>query len=335
MGGCLSSDSSDDRDEDTINKWEKNEETEEGQDYLLRLFSQHMKSEKCRHVITIAGAGISTSARAILDDHETDNDLYATLIKNHPELIHPEEIFSRLSFKENPKLVFHVAREFFLEHSKGEEWGFQPTPSHHFIKQLSEKGLLLRHYTLNIDGLERKAGIPDKQLVEAHGTFDRAHCISEKCQEVYSGSWIQELLKNSIVPTCTNCNSLVKPDIVFFGDSLPGRFYENVEEDFEKCDTLIVMGTCLREHTIATLVNRVKETCPILWLNISNPPVGFTIKWKFLQKVGKNEFNGSNCKVFWKGSSDDGCTKLNLLMGWQTQPNNSESTKEEQPILYL
>ena len=108
MGSCLSSDTSNEKDEDIINKWEPNEETEEGQDYLLRLFSQHMKSEKCKHVITIGGAGISTSARAILDDHgdETDNDLYATLIKNHPELIHPEEIFSRLSFKENPKLVF-------------------------------------------------------------------------------------------------------------------------------------------------------------------------------------------------------------------------------------
>lgn len=36
---------------------------------------------------------------------------------------------------------------------------YQPTPTHHFIKLLADRGLLLRCYTQNIDGLERIAGV--------------------------------------------------------------------------------------------------------------------------------------------------------------------------------
>ena len=43
------------------------------------------------------------------------------------------------------------------------------------------QGLLLRHYTQNIDTLERAAGIDPELLVEAHGTFATAHCIG-KCR---------------------------------------------------------------------------------------------------------------------------------------------------------
>jgi len=48
---------------------------------------------------------------------------------------------------------------------------FDPTPSHHFIKLLQDKGRLLRHYTQNIDTLERVAGLNADKLVEAHGSF--------------------------------------------------------------------------------------------------------------------------------------------------------------------
>ena len=48
---------------------------------------------------------------------------------------------------------------------------FLPSPTHFFIKLLENKGILLRHYTQNIDGLERIAGVNPDSLVEAHGWF--------------------------------------------------------------------------------------------------------------------------------------------------------------------
>ena len=53
---------------------------------------------------------------------------------------------------------------------------YKPTYAHCFIR-LYEKGLLLRVYSQNIDGLERVAGIPENLLVEAHGSFSSASCV--------------------------------------------------------------------------------------------------------------------------------------------------------------
>lgn len=54
---------------------------------------------------------------------------------------------------------------------------FEPTPTHHFIRLLHDKGLLVRCYTQNIDSLESAAGLPADKLVAAHGNFDSACCI--------------------------------------------------------------------------------------------------------------------------------------------------------------
>jgi NAD-dependent SIR2 family protein deacetylase len=46
---------------------------------------------------------------------------------------------------------------------------------------------------------------------------------------------------------CTqDCGGVVKPDITFFGESLPERFFTSADRDFPMCDLLIVMGTSLK-----------------------------------------------------------------------------------------
>lgn len=49
---------------------------------------------------------------------------------------------------------------------------YLPTPTHHFLHLLHRKGLLLRVFTQNIDGLEQQAGLPADMVVPAHGSFD-------------------------------------------------------------------------------------------------------------------------------------------------------------------
>jgi NAD-dependent SIR2 family protein deacetylase len=50
------------------------------------------------------------------------------------------------------------------------------------------------------------------------------------------------------------CGGLVKPDIVFFGESLPQRFFQLVSQDFSRADLLIVMGTSLVVQPFASLI---------------------------------------------------------------------------------
>jgi len=135
---------------------------------------QYIKDGRAKKIITMAGAGISTSA-GIPDFRTPGTGLYDNLQKyNLPE---PTAVFDIRFFRHNPQPFFLLARELY-------PGKFSPTPCHFFIRLLQEKGLLLRHYTQNIDTLEREAGISDEKLVEAHGAFNTGHCID--CRKEYS-----------------------------------------------------------------------------------------------------------------------------------------------------
>lgn len=60
---------------------------------------------------------------------------------------------------------------------------------------------------------------------------------------------------------------LCKPDIVFFGEELPRRFFTLAEQDFPVCDLLIVMGTSLKVQPFASLTGRVSAAVPRLLIN--------------------------------------------------------------------
>jgi NAD-dependent SIR2 family protein deacetylase len=79
-----------------------------------------------------------------------------------------------------------------------------PTTAHRFVKVLQDQGLLHRCYTQNIDGLERRAGISEDRLIEAHGSFDgdgacgvcQAPCCEQKLREACtSGFSVDEIKK--------------------------------------------------------------------------------------------------------------------------------------------
>ncbi|XP_075773354.1 NAD-dependent protein deacetylase sirtuin-2 isoform X4 [Pelodiscus sinensis] len=219
--------------------------------------SRFMLSEKCRNIVCMVGAGISTSA-GIPDFRSPGTGLYANLQSYN--LPYPEAIFEISYFKQHPEPFFALARELY----PGQ---FKPTVCHYFIRLLKEKGLLLRCYTQNIDTLERVAGLDQDDLVEAHGTFFTSHCLGPSCKKQYSLDWMKEKIFSSLTPKCDKCQSLVKPDIVFFGESLPPRFFALMQSDFQKVDLLIILGTSLQVQPFASLVSRVPTNTPRLLIN--------------------------------------------------------------------
>lgn len=212
-------------------------------------------------------------------------------------------IFELSYFNENPKPFFEIAKELY-------PGSFKPTLCHYFIRLLAEKGLLLRHYTQNIDTLERVAGLPSDKIVEAHGTFYTGHCL--KCRAVYSLEYMKEKIFADKIPKCqkSSCDGVVKPDIVFFGENLPDRFYSCMDEDFNNCDLLIIMGSTLTVQPFASLVDRVPAQCPRLLINREKVGQCTGIMAMFGLGTGLN-FDKKNTKdVFWAGDCDDGCQLL-------------------------
>lgn len=207
-----------------------------------------------------------------------------------------------------------------------------PTPCHYFIRLLSDKGLLHRHYTQNIDTLDRIAGIPDERLVEAHGTFHTNHCV--KCRREYTQAWMREKIFADQLPKCERCASLVKPDIVFFGENLPDRFYELPERDLgTECDLLIVMGTSLEVHPFAGLVDMVGERCVRLLINRDAVGVGDSRGEGF--QFGRK---GNRRDVLWEGDCDEGIWWLANELGFKGDLEGlirAEGTviEKEQPLV--
>ncbi|MRU29757.1 hypothetical protein FGW84_00170, partial [Xylella fastidiosa subsp. multiplex] len=73
-----------------------------------------------------------------------------------------------------------------------------------------------------------------QDLVEAHGTFYTSHCVNTSCGKEYTMSWMKEKIFSEATPKCEKCQNVVKPDIVFFGENLPPRFFSCMQSDFSK-----------------------------------------------------------------------------------------------------
>ncbi|XP_035768112.1 NAD-dependent protein deacetylase sirtuin-2 [Neolamprologus brichardi] len=235
--------------------------------------ARYINSGKCKNIICMVGAGISTSA-GIPDFRSPGTGLYANLQKYN--LPYPEAIFQIDYFKKHPEPFFALARELY----PGQ---FKPTICHYFMKMLKDKGILRRCYT------------------QVGGTLT-FHKFSDD------------------IPKCDKCSSLVKPDIVFFGENLPARFFTSMKMDFPRCDLLIVMGTSLQVQPFASLVSRVSKSCPRLLINMEksgqvNPMMslfGFGEGMDFdSDKAYRDVAHISTC--------DDGCLALADLLGWKAE----------------
>ncbi|KAJ7357403.1 hypothetical protein OS493_024914 [Desmophyllum pertusum] len=216
------------------------------------------KPEQLLEEVTFEGVAnyIKKGRSGIPDFRSPGTGLYDNLQKY--DLPYPQAVFEINFFRSNPEPFFTLAKELY-------PGTFKPTISHYFIKFLNDRELLLRNYTQNIDTLEREAGIPEEKLVEAHGSFHMAHCLD--CRKEYTHEWVKDEIFADKVPSCPDCKGVVKPDIVFFGESLPDVFHRCLPQDMPKCDLLLVMGTSLKVQPFASLVDRVPETTPRLLIN--------------------------------------------------------------------
>ncbi|XP_038307799.1 NAD-dependent protein deacetylase sirtuin-2 isoform X1 [Canis lupus baileyi] len=280
-------------------------------DLTLEGVTRYMQSERCRRVICLVGAGISTSA-GIPDFRSPSTGLYANLEKYH--LPYPEAIFEIGYFKKHPEPFFALAKELY----PGQ---FKPTVCHYFIRLLKEKGLLLRCYTQNIDTLERVAGLEPEDLVEAHGTFYTSHCISPLCRREYPLSWMKEKIFSEVTPKCEKCHSVVKPDIVFFGENLPARFFSCMQSDFLKVDLLIIMGTSLQVQPFASLISKAPLSTPRLLINKEKTGQTDPFLGMMMGLGGGMDFDSKKAyrDVAWLGDCDQGCLALADLLGWKKE----------------
>ena len=157
-------------------------------------------------------------------------------------------------------------------------------------------------FTQNIDCLDRAAGVPVEDIVEAHGSFSSQHCID--CGMHFPDEEMAMAVSGGQVPHCkaTTCGGLVKPDIVFFGESLPASFRENTSLP-AAADLCLVIGTSLSVQPFASLPSFCAEGVPRLLIN--------------LERVGG--LGSRPDDVVLLGPCDAGIRKLAKALGWDEE----------------
>jgi NAD-dependent histone deacetylase SIR2 len=266
------------------------------------------------------GAGISTQA-GIPDFRTPGTGLYSNLEKLN--LPYPEAVFDIDYLRKRPEAFFTLADGLY----PGE---FEPTKFHRLMKEVADRGYLRRLYTQNIDTLERLVGVDADLIVEAHGSFAENHCIdcgTEMTVEDLKAEMRRDKHKGKIaVPRCIVCGGIVKPDIVFFGEGLPFRFFQCMEEDLpDYADLVIVAGTSLTVHPFARLPDMVGSDTVRVLFNAEH--------------VGS--FGDRKNDVLVLGDCDENALRFTKLLGWSADmlqtnvldTNLTESTQEQKTRL--
>jgi len=120
----------------------------------------------------------------------------------------------------------------------------EPNLAHHAIAELHRLGKLDCVITQNIDGLHQKAGVPEDKVFELHGNMQWVVCLS--CRRRFPMPEVLQRIRDGVeVPDCPDCQGILKPDAVFFGEALPQGTLQEAIRRAQNCDLMIVIGSTL------------------------------------------------------------------------------------------
>jgi NAD-dependent deacetylase len=185
--------------------------------------------------VALTGAGISVPS-GIPDFRTPGEGLW--------EKVNPMEVAHIDAFRADPARFwsFYRPRLHSLE-------GIEPNPAHEALAELERRGLLEAVITQNIDMLHTKAG--SERVIEVHGSIRSASC--QVCEASYQLEQVEGLFDEEGVAVCAACTSLVKPDVILFGELLPAEAMAEAEALAARADLLLCVGSSLEVYPVAEL----------------------------------------------------------------------------------
>lgn len=186
-------------------------------------------------IVLFSGAGISCASG--IPDFRSADGLYN---RQTGLSVSPEEIVSHDFITNRPQEFYDFYKKNMVYENA------RPNKAHLYFARLEREGKLKAVVTQNIDGLHQKAG--SKNVIELHGSIHRNYCV--KCNKRYGLNYI---LDNKGIPKCS-CGSMVRPDVVLYGEALDETVIDKAISAIFKADCLIVAGTSLSVYPAASFV---------------------------------------------------------------------------------
>jgi len=192
-----------------------------------------------KKIVFVTGAGISQES-GIPTFRGKDG-----LWRNHDAM----KLATIDAFYDNPKLVW----EWYNERRKN-VFEAQPNPGHKAIAEL-EKYVEVIVLTQNIDGLHQKSG--SSKVLELHGSIVKIKCsVCDFKDEI--------MTEFSEIPPLCKCGNILRPDVVWFGESLPQNVWQKAIIYASQCDLMVIVGTSLVVSPANTLPIYAKQNNAIL-----------------------------------------------------------------------
>jgi NAD-dependent SIR2 family protein deacetylase len=166
-----------------------------------------------------------------------------------------------------------------------------PNAAHHALAALERAGRVCLLVTQNVDGLHQAAG--SQQVLDLHGRLDTVACTT--CRQSLAREDWQRRLEDANspwlgldapvapdgdadleradfghfhVPACSACGGVVKPDVVFFGESVPAERVRRAYAMVDAAEAMLVVGTSLAVHSGRRFVTRASERgIPVVIVN--------------------------------------------------------------------
>lgn len=152
-----------------------------------------------------------------------------------------EDLATPEAFAEDPKLVWE-----WYDWRRGKIAGVAPNPGHATLAQWERRFPSFTLITQNVDGLHAKAG--SKALLELHGNIWKTRCTAEGTIAVND-----EVPLRIIPPRCPACGALLRPHIVWFGESLDRAVIDRAFAESASCEVMLVVGTSALVQPAASL----------------------------------------------------------------------------------
>jgi NAD-dependent deacetylase len=174
----------------------------------------------------------------------------------------PEEYAHIHAFYSNPDKVWLMLKDMFTL-----VMGAKPNPAHIGLAELEKMGYLSSIVTQNVDGLHQAAG--SKNVIEFHGSHRTLSCL--KCSTKIDGL---SLTPEDLPPRCSRCSSLLKPDVVFFGEPIPWEAQAISFKESKSCSMVMVIGTSAVVYPAASIPITAKERgATIIEINMEPTPL--------------------------------------------------------------
>jgi NAD-dependent deacetylase len=212
-----------------------------------------------RHLMVFTGAGVSA---------ESGLATFRTPQTGLWERFKPETLATPQAFQRDPALVWG-----WYEWRRMQVMRATPNPAHLAIKGLAQWLPRLTLVTQNVDDLHERAG--SHPVIHLHGTLMQPRC--ERCGQLH-------VLPREIPdqpedgrrvppPVCVRCGGNIRPGVVWFGEALPRREWEDAWQAAGSCDTFLCIGTSSVVQPAASLIDRAIEARAVT-IQINPNPTG-------------------------------------------------------------